>query len=262
MSEALRGDLKQLSLPNVLQLLKSGSQSGKLDLSDGTNTGEIFIQNGDIIHAVAGAQIGEDAFYSMLTWLQGDFNFVSGVEAPERSVSTSTELLLLEASRRVQGWEEIKSVIPSMQVVFNLAAGTTGAINLEPDEWKVLAQVNGVRTVVDIAEALGWDDFQTAKVISRLVKTGLLDIEEQSKSPPVTAINSDFFDRLNDEFIEVIGPVGPVIIDEKIASLNETRASFPRNKVADLVEQVSTEIEDVDQRMHFQQIMLDLLRGI
>ena len=262
MAEALRGDLNQLSLPNVIQLLKSGGQSGKLDLTDGSNTGEIFLQSGDIVHAVAGVMVGEDAFYSLLSWLQGDFNFVSGIEASEQSITTSTELLLLEASKRIQGWAEIKNVIPSMQTIFNLAQGTTGAINLDPNEWKVLAQVNGVRTIVDIAESLGWDEFEAATVLAGLVKTGLLEIVEESKSPPVTAIDNDFFDRLNDEFVEVIGPMAPIIIDEKVAALNETRASFPRNKVADLVEQVSTEIADADQRMHFQQIMLDLLRGI
>ncbi len=262
MSEALRGDLNQLSLPNIIQLLKSGSQTGKLDLSDGTNTGEIFLQQGNIIHAVAGVQIGEEAFYTLLSWIRGNFNFVSSVEAPDQTIATATELLLIEGKKRIESWEKIKNVIPSMQAIFNLSQGTTGAINLDPDEWKVLAQVNGVRTITEIAKSLDWEEFEAANVLAGLVKTGLLEIVEESKSPPVTAIDNEFFDRLNDEFIEVIGPVGPVIIDEKIAALNETRESFPRNKVADLVEQVSTEIEDEGQRMNFQQIMLDLLRGI
>ncbi len=262
MAEALRGDLNQLSLPNIIQLLKSGRQTGKLDLSDGSNTGEIFLRNGNIVHVITGTQMGEEAFYFLLSWLHGNFNFVSGIEPPEESISTSTEVLLSEGEKRIKGWSEIKDVIPSMEAVFNLAQGTTGAINLEPDEWKVLAQVNGVRTIDDIAESLGWEDFKAANVLAGLVKTGLLEIVEESKSLPITAIDNEFFDRLNDEFIEVIGPMGPVIIDEKIADLNETRESFPRNKVADLVEQVSTEIEDSDQRMRFQQIMLDLLRSI
>jgi len=262
MAEALRGDLNQLSLPNIIQLLKSGGQTGKLDLSDGTNNGEIFLQQGNIVHAVAGVQIGEEAFYTLLSWLHGDFNFVSDIEAPDQTITTGTELLLIEGKKRIEMWTHIKNVIPSMQAIFNLSQGTTGAINLDPDEWKVLAQVNGVRTIIDIADSLGWEEFEAANVLAGLVKTGLLEIVEESKSLPVTAIDNEFFDRLNDEFIEVIGPMGPVIVDEKISTLNETRESFPRNKVADLVEQISTEIEDEEQRMNFQKIMLDLLRGI
>jgi hypothetical protein len=262
MAEALRGDLNQLSLPNIIQLLNSGGQTGKLDLTDGSNTGEIFLRQGNIVHAITGVQIGEDAFYTLMSWLHGDFNFVSDIEAPDQTISTGTELLLNEGKKRIEMWTQIKNVIPSMQAIFNLSQGTTGAINLDPDEWKVLAQVNGVRSIADIAESLGWDEFETANVLAGLVKTGLLEIVEESKSPTVTAIDSGFFDRLNEEFIEVIGPMGPVIVDEKIATLSETRESFPRNKVADLVEQVSTEIEDEQQRMNFQQIMLDLLRGI
>jgi hypothetical protein len=248
---------------DILKLLSSGGQTGRLDLSDGANTGEIYLRDGNLVHAVTGAQMGEAAFYTLMGWLQGDFNFVPNVAAPEDSVTTATEQLLLEGARQVEEWGDIKKVIPSTDVVFKLSpTGSAGAVSLQPDEWQVLAQVNGTRSVAKIATNLGRDEFTVAKVLYGLATAGLLEVGEKPEAPPRPTINGGFFARLNDEFTEVMGPLGPVIIDDEIAALAETRESFPRDKVAELVERVSTEIGDEDKRVRFQQIMLEMLRSL
>ena len=53
-----------------------------------------------------------------------------------------------------------------------------------------------------------------------------------------------------------------MIIDDEIAALGETRESFPRHKVAELVERVSADIGDENKRLRFQQIMLDMLKRL
>lgn len=82
------------------------------------------------------------------------------------------------------------------------------------------------------------------------------------EEPPTPTINGDFFSRLNGEFTEVMGPLGRMIIDDEIAALGEARESFPRDRLAELVERVSAKIEGQDKRARFQQIMLDVLRGL
>jgi hypothetical protein len=263
MPEVLRGNLAQLSLLEILKLLSSEGQSGRLDLSDGATSGEIFLQDGNLVHAVTGAHMGEGAIYTLMGWLQGDFSFVPDVTAPEDSVTTATEQLLLEGARRVEEWGDIKKVIPSTDVVFKLSpTGSSGAVSLEPEEWQVLALVNGARNVAEIAHNLGQDEFTVAKGLYGLVTAGLLEVGEKPQAPPKATINGGFFARLNSEFTDVMGPLGPVIIDDEISGLGETRESFPRDKVAELVERVSAEIEDGDKRARFQQIMLDMLRSL
>lgn len=87
------------------------------------------------------------------------------------------------------------------------------------------------------------------------------DLPEAPAASTTDRINRDFFARLNREFTGVMGPLGPVIIEDEIAALGETPESFPRDKLAELVERVSTRIEGEDKRARFQQIMLDILRG-
>jgi hypothetical protein len=257
------GNLAQLPLLDILKVLSSGGQTGRLELSDGANTGEIYLRDGSLVHAVNGAQVAEAAIYALMTWLQGDFNFVPHVIAPEDSVTTATEQLLLAGARQVAEWADIKKVIPSTDVVLKFSpSGSPGAVSLQPDEWQVLAQVNGARSVAEIAVILTRDEFTVAKVLYGLVTAGLLEPGERPKASPRATVNGNFFERLSSEFIEIMGPLGPMIIDDEIAALGETRESFPRHKVAELVERVSTDISDENKRLRFQQIMLDMLKRL
>lgn len=263
MPEVLSGNLAHLPLLEILRLLSSQGQTGRLSLSNGAIKGEIFLRKGNVVHAASGEHISEEAVYSLMGWLQGDFRFIPEVAAPEESLTTPMERLLLEGASRVQEWGEIKGVIPSCDVVFKLApAGASGAVNLEAEEWRVLARVDGARTVAQIAQDLGEDEFRVAKVLYRLVSGGLLEAAEKPEAPLRPTVNGSFFRRLNGEFTEVMGPLGPVIIDDEIAALGETRDSFPREKVAQLVERVSAEIQDAGKKSRFQQIMLEAIRNL
>ena len=81
------------------------------------------------------------------------------------------------------------------------------------------------------------------------------------EAPPKPAFNGGFLGRLDAEFAEMMGPLGPVIIDNEIASLGGSRESLPRVQLPELVERLSARIEDDDKRARFKEIMLDLLRG-
>jgi hypothetical protein len=263
MPEILRGNLRKLPLLDILKILISARRTGRLDFKNNARVGEIYLQDGNLVHAVTGAQMGESAIYSLMGWFEGDFNFVSDAEAPERSVEKKAEILLQEAAKQAEEWEKIKKVIPSTDVVFKLsAAGSANTVSLQPEDWQVLAQVNGAQTVAEIAEAVGRDEFTVAKVLYGLAKGALLEVGEKPQARLKATINTTFFGKLEREFIEVMGPMGPLLIDEVIATLGETHDAFPRDRIAELVQGISTYIKDDAKRMRFQQIMFDILRGL
>jgi hypothetical protein len=263
MPEMLGGDLARVPLPDVLRLLISGCQTGRLDLSDGVSTGAVYLESGNLVHAVNGARVGENAVFFLMTWQEGSFSFVPNQSAPEASISTPTEQLLEEGSRMAAKWAEIMRVIPGMDAVFGLSpAGSASAISLEPQEWQVLAHVDGVRDVAEIAEALGRDELDVATVLVRLVTGGLLECKQARERDLKATINSVFLGRLDAEFLDVVGPLGPAIIDDEMANMGETRESFPVVRVAELIERISADIDDEIKRTRFQRAILDLLRSL
>jgi hypothetical protein len=198
-----------------------------------------------------------------MAWQEGRFSFVPNQSAPEASISTPSDQLLEEGSRMAAKWAEIMRVMPGMDAVFRLSpAGSASAISLEPQEWQVLAQVDGVRDVAEIAESLGRDEFDVATVLVRLVTGGLLECKQARERDLKATVNSVFLSRLDGEFLEMVGPLGPTIIDDEMANMGHTRESFPVARVAELIERVSADIEDEVKRTRFQRTMLDLLRSL
>jgi hypothetical protein len=262
MVEVLRGNLAQLSLLDILRMLSSGSRTGRLDVRQGVKTGEVYLQRGSIIHAVIGAQMGERGVYTLMGWLEGEFSFTPEVEAPERSIDTPTEQLLLEASRQAAQWEDIKDVISSIDTVFNInPSGSTNTISLKPIEWQVLAQIDGEKSVADIAEVLNLNEFEVARIVYSLATAGLLYEVTGVKKTFKEIVEESFFGQLTENFTEVMGPIGPVIIEDEIKMMGEARDAFPQSKAAELVERVSLEIADGAKRAAFQKKMVQVLKG-
>ena len=262
MAEGFRGNLAQISLLDILRMLSSSRRSGRLDIHNAGKSGELFLVNGEIVHAVTGTQLGESGVYSLMSWLEGDFGFTPGIAPPERSIGTTTEQLLLEAARQAEQWEDIKDILSSTDAVFNISpSGSTNTVSLKPIEWQVLAQVNGERSVIEIGEILELNEFDVARIIYSLTTAGLLHEVVGGGTKFKDIADETFFETLSEVFTEIMGPIGPIIIEDEIKLLGEDISAFPREKTAELVERISLEIADNKKRAGFQKQMVMHLRG-
>ena len=262
MAQGFRGNLAQISLLDILRMLCSGNRTGRLDIQNAGKSGELFLVNGEIVHAVSGTQLGESGVYSLMSWLQGDFGFTPGIAPPERSIGTTTEQLLLEAARQAEQWEDIKDILSSTDAVFNISpSGSTNTVSLKPIEWQVLAQVNGERSVIEIGEILELNEFDVARIIYSLTTAGLLHEVVGGGTKFRDIADETFFETLSEVFTEIMGPIGPIIIEDEIRLLGEDESAFPREKTAELVERISLEIADNKKRADFQKQMVIHLRG-
>ena len=262
MAEVLKGNLAQLSLLDILKMLSMGNRSGRLDINQAGKSGEIYLEQGNLVHAVTGTQIGEVSIYTLLGWLEGDFSFTPDVDPPERSINITTEQILLDASRQAEQWEDIKEVVASTDLIFNISPyGSTDTVSLKPIEWQVLAQINGERSILEVAEILDLHEFEVARIVYSLTTAGLLHEVRDAQLLSREFVDENFFDKLTDIFTEAMGPIGPIIIDDEVRLLGEDKNAFPQDKAAELVERVSLEISDGAKRAHFQKQMVSVLRG-
>ena len=149
----------------------------------GGRVGEVLLRSGLVtaeqLESALRGQI-EDAVFDLLRWDAGEFDWAPGesVDA-EISLSVSVENLIMEGSRRLDELAIITRKIPSENSLVEMApAPPEGAaeINIRPDEWRVLVLVNGQRTVLDIAEAVGSDVFATMRTLYGLAAAGLVHV--------------------------------------------------------------------------------------
>jgi len=99
--EGFKGHFLNLKLPDLIQMSTQGHMSITLKVTDGGKSGEIFICEGNIIHAVCGKKIGKEAFYKILSWTQGSFRGETYFPPPLQSINLPWEHLLIEAHRKI-----------------------------------------------------------------------------------------------------------------------------------------------------------------
>jgi Domain of unknown function (DUF4388) len=250
----MQGNLAQISLNDILLLATGGKKSGVLKLSRGKESVEVYISDGNIIHATCPIGEGEKALLYPVTWGEGVFTLMPNGTLPATTINKSSAEILEEVKAMSREWETILEVIPSGKAVFRIAdpgEEQTGPITVPHVGWRVLSKVDGTRTVQEIAETLRIPFAYTAKVVFNLHKSGLVELVAPSSRPAADVVPPALFDRLTSILTEMIGPMAALVLRDQIDSFGESQDSFPESKLDELIGLVSKEISDGKLRSKF-----------
>lgn len=195
---AFQGALKELPLPDIIQLVSVSGKTGMFLLESGSSSGRIYLRDGQIVHATTGDLSGEEAVYELAIWQDGEFVFTAGEAAPEKSIQKSNTNLLMEAARRIDEWQVLSKKIPSTRLVpvFTDQATTT-SVSLTPQEWSLICKIDERRSIEEIALALGSSPFEICKLVYGLLTSGLVSLRENLES-----LRSDAFRRMSPEQLQ------------------------------------------------------------
>jgi response regulator RpfG family c-di-GMP phosphodiesterase len=95
------GSLKEMGLPELVQVLFHGRKTGNLRIRASQGAGEIHFADGQIVNALFDKSRGTDAFYQMLKLQDGEFGLDPSFVPQARVINESPEALLLEGMRRL-----------------------------------------------------------------------------------------------------------------------------------------------------------------
>jgi len=177
---AFQGSLKELPLPDIIQLVSVSGKTGVFSLKrDGEATGEIYLRGGHIVHAELGDLRGEEAVYELAIWPEGDFVFTPWRETELTTIQKSNTNLLMEAARRIDEWQVLAKRIPSTRLVpvFTQQATTT-SVSLTPQEWQLICKIDERRSIEEVAIGLNMSPFETCKLLYGLITSGLVALKE------------------------------------------------------------------------------------
>jgi hypothetical protein len=200
-----------------------------------TRLGALLVGRGLVRHDAVRLFVQEqllDAVFEIIGWRYGTFEFVEGrgAEIPEVPLELSVDDALVEVSRRQQEWDELSQLIPDLEAVpaFSSAAASAAAA-LEPDEFAVLASVDGERSIRELAADLGYGEFEAARIVYGLALLGVLEV--QLPEDEVGAALDEAFAYFSEPSVEEDAP-GPAA-DEEVVS---DAAEEPAGEVAEVAE--------------------------
>jgi hypothetical protein len=116
-----------------------------------------------------------------------------------------------------------------------------------------------MRTAAEIIELSGWDEFKAWKTLFQLVQAGLLEKVEDRRQLRRKRVGDNFFPALEWELKRVMGPVAPIIIEDKLMDLGEAKDFFPQDQVDYLIEGLGGEIANETKRREFVEAMMHFL---
>ena len=266
MREGLNGSLAQWPLGDVLSMLSAARQTGRVELSDGPRRADIYIQDGAIVHAVSADGAGHAALVTVMAWGTGLFSFEPRVAAPDTTIHLPTAELLELCQREADDRAAMMKVIPSPSAAPHLSrARPRDHVLLSPEEWQLIAHIDGRTPVAELARTLNMEDYAFARLLHRLCVESLVEFESAAAirlpQRPAPAIDPAFFTQLTRATATALGPLASVVIDDALFALGETREGLAPDKASRLVELVANDIQEDIRRVRFQQTMIQWMRA-
>lgn len=124
-----------------------------------------------------------DTLFEVLRWDDGDFSFAAE-ELPSDDVGVRTPpgSLVEEASLRLPAWEAAAEQVPSPAHVPVISRSQSQDVVLSPEDWGLLALVDGRRSVDGIVAEAGWGPFAVVVRLADLSQRGCLEFHVDHKA--------------------------------------------------------------------------------
>lgn len=97
----LRGRITDALLPDLLQMVTSNRWTGVFVATDGAFECRLYFDEGQACHAEAPGTSGEGAFFAALALEQGEYHFLETPLPADKTISSNTQFLILEALRQI-----------------------------------------------------------------------------------------------------------------------------------------------------------------
>jgi hypothetical protein len=169
-SEDFRGDLKQVSMADLLQLLAMNARTGTLSINTVSGAGEVRLVGGEVADAVYRRMEGEKALYRLFAESEGSFAFATSQGTVHRRIQVPTNVLLMEGMRQVDEVRRKRTQIADGDdALLSIVPPTTDADEVSQ---MVSDSLSVPHTLDELLEDLPYSDVQILDTLNQLVRSG------------------------------------------------------------------------------------------
>ncbi|MBI3881496.1 MAG: DUF4388 domain-containing protein [Verrucomicrobia bacterium] len=174
-AKLISGSVKEIPIADLLQLLNHMRKSGILMIRNASDTGKIYLREGQICGATINGSCAVEprrTFYRLLRWQKGSFELRPAEDEPLRAdISDATDSLLLEAAWQHDELIQLESQLPPFESLLALANPLPGPLrDLTQSEMDICQLVMEHRTLLGVIDHFPGTDFEAYKDLIRLIQ--------------------------------------------------------------------------------------------
>lgn len=240
----LRGEIEPGTVGNLMQYLALSRADGRLTvLHRGSQQGNIYFDEGLVVAIEAIPFRDLAALAAMLAWDEGTFVFRRDLPPPRRTMRQQVDLLLLQVSRLpTAGSAEPTRLLIGKDTVLAVANGegsyvladdqfyaaTGGEVLLSLGALNLWRRLDGVSSLAQLAGHWSRPVEEVVEAARELLGHDLATFVSLQVADP------RFVLELKREAIDLLGPVGEVVLDDAFIELGLVQESLPVSAVDEL----------------------------
>lgn len=125
----------------------------------------------------------------LFTWVEGRFMFDETQDVPENRIGVLLPLenLIMEGSRQLREWEQLKQEVPNLDLAlaFTDRPGVNlKKVNLNVEEWRVVSYINPKNSIRQIASVTQMQELEIRRIVYGLLQAGLVRFVRPEGAPP------------------------------------------------------------------------------
>jgi DNA-binding response OmpR family regulator len=187
-SREIEGNLAQIPLVDLLQILAVNRKTGRLALEREGERAEIALENGRVVDARTRRAGGEKALYRLLALREGQFAFVPGPAPAEPRIDRKVEELVLEGLRQS---DEVVALLPSLPQpgdTLELAVHASEIpAGLHPVTAEVVASLRGPLPLQELVDRCAATDLEVLSAVAALLEKGYARVGAPAPAPEEAA---------------------------------------------------------------------------
>ncbi|MHC5038680.1 MAG: response regulator [Planctomycetota bacterium] len=174
---SLMGQLNQFNLPDLLQNINMLSKSGALEIRR-DEMARIFVQNGEVINAQVGGIQGKKAFYRMLGWKEGIFEFKEFIPNVPKVFSENTIKLILDGLKQEDEINRLRKQFPGDEDLILINFNDEFfSYNFNNETRNFLNLIQENRNLGKILDHSPLEDLKVFKALALLQNCGVLRVQ-------------------------------------------------------------------------------------
>lgn len=138
-----------------------------------------YVTQQDIIASLQAHFI--EILQKLFTWAEGFFQFNSEDNVPDDKIPVRIDLenIIMEGSRKLREWEQLKDEIPNLDMALKFTdrpGVNIRSVNMSVEEWRVVSYINPKNSINQIAKATKVGEADIRRIVYSLLQAGLVEL--------------------------------------------------------------------------------------